>query len=146
MPSKRRIIPIDPEAKQLVKLAVEAEEQGYAFVDRLIQEAKSGENGFNEKGECFCGVFLDGELVGCGGINVDPYIDQKVGRLRHVYILKRNRRAGVASALVHNLLERSKPAFSSIRLRTSDRNADKFYEALGFSRTDEENATHIIKI
>lgn len=146
MSSKFKISPIEPSSEQLEKIAIEAREQGYAFIDRLIDEAKSGQNFFNQNGECFHGAFIDGTLVGCGGINCDPYTDQEVGRLRHVYVLKRYRRTGIARELVRHLLKQSNATFSVVRLRTSDQNADKFYEALGFSRTVEKDATHIIEI
>ena len=141
-----QILAIDPSSNQLEQLADEAKHQSYKFVDRLVQEAKAGKNLFDQQSECFLGVFVDGQLVGCGGISIDPYADQKIGRLRHVYVLKRVRRFGIASALVRKLIECSKPTFSLIRLRTSDRDADRFYEALGFRRINEENATHSIEI
>ena len=146
MSSKLKIFPIDPGSEQLEKIAVEAGEQGYRFIDRLIAEANSGQNVFNQNGECFQGAFIDGTLVACGGINRDPYTDQEVGRLRHVYVLRRYRRTGIAKELVQHLLKHSNAAFSVVRLRTSDQNADKFYEALGFSRTVKNDATHIIEI
>jgi len=139
------IRPINPGTPQLEKLAIEARNSGYTFVDRLIHEAKSGQNCFNNAGEIFCGVYYQGSLVGCGGINQDPYTDQEVGRLRHVYILARVRRNGLAKLLVDELLKRSTGAFPAIRLRTSNENADKFYEAIGFARTDVADATHIIE-
>lgn len=146
MSSKFKIAPIEPSSEQLEKIAIEAREQGYAFIDRLIDEAKSGQNSFNQNGESFHGAFFDGALVGCGGINCDPYTDQEVGRLRHVYVLKRYRRTGKARELVRHLLKQSNATFRVVRLRTSDQNADKFYEALGFSRTVEKDATHIIEL
>lgn len=146
MSNELKITPINPITPQLDEFAVEARMEGYSFVDRLINEAQSGRNVFSRKGECFCGVFVDEKLVECGGINIEPYAKQMVGRLRHVYVLKRYRRAGIASALVRDLLERSKVTFNVVRLRTSDKSADMFYEALGLSRVDDESATHMIKL
>lgn len=146
MPEKIEILPLEPDSELLDEIAVEARAEGYAFVDRLIDEAKSGENRFDRKGENFCGAFIDGALVGCGGLNIDPYTDRKVGRLRHVFILSRSRRMGVAHELVQHLINRSSAEFSEVRLRTSDQKADKFYEAIGFNRTTEEGATHKIQL
>lgn len=140
------IRPLDPGASQLDDLAIEARKSGYTFVDRLIQEARTGHNGFDRKGECFCGIYRDGALVGFGGVNQDPYADQHVGRLRHIYILASARRSGLARLLVRELLNRGKTAFSTFRLRTADRGADEFYEAIGFVRTDEDDATHVMRI
>ncbi|MGH1415611.1 MAG: GNAT family N-acetyltransferase [Pelagimonas sp.] len=136
---------MNPLVAPLGLLAAEASQLGYAFMDRLIAEAKSGRNKFDKSGECFCGVFYDDMLVGCGGINQDPYVDQDVGRLRHVYILSEFRAKGLGSALVKDLLQRSKPNFGIIRLRTSDSNADTFYQAIGFAPVDHESATHLIE-
>ena len=145
MPMDVTIHPIESGSDLLETLATEARAQGYAFVDRLIDEARSGQNAFQKAGECFCGVFVDGTLVGCGGLNQDPYVGPTVGRIRHIFILAAYRRRGIAAALVRELLRRAKPAFATVRLRTPDKNASRFYEALGFERTDHETATHLIK-
>jgi len=44
------------------------------------------------------------------------------------------------------MLNQCKADFDTFRLRTSDENADKFYEAIGFRRIDEKYATHILSI
>lgn len=146
MSEKTVIRPIDPSTSHLNELAAEAKKHGYSFVERLIQEAKNGKNRFAKKGECFFGVYCGGALVACGGVNRDPYTDQYVGRLRHIYVLSSAMRSGVATLLVKNMLNQCKADFDTFRLRTSDENADKFYEAIGFRRTDEKYATHILSI
>ena len=146
MLEEARISCIDPADPLLDDLAVEANAQGYEFVDRLLSEARSGVNRFDKDGELFCGAFLAGKLVACGGVNIDPYSDEYVGRLRHVYVLNEARRTGIATALVRYLLDTSRSSFTAIRLRTSDAHADRFYEAIGFSPTTHEKATHIIRL
>lgn len=141
-----KIIPIDPNTEHFQELAIEARAAGYKFVDRLIEDAHSGLNCFDKEGECFCGVFIDGALIGCGGVNRDPYTNRHVGRVRHVYILQNFRKNGVGKALVFELISRSKNIFKTFRLRTSDSKADAFYEAIGFARTNEPNASHIMKV
>ena len=94
--------------------------------------------------KCFLGIFEDGELVGCGGVNKDPYVIQHVGRLRHVYVLSSARRKGLATELVRELLRRCGHSFSVFRLRTSDKNADAFYETFGFERSNDEDASHFL--
>ncbi len=146
MSSKIEIRPISSSTIQLEEFAIEARESGYDFVDRLIQESKSGDNRFEKKGECFCGIFYGDVLVGCGGINQDPYTDQHIGRLRHIYVLKHARKKGLARQLVLELVNRSKATFNIFRLRAADKDAAKFYDAIGFSRTDDENASHIMRV
>ena len=137
---------LDPEDPRLAELAKAARTEGYNFVDRLLSESKSGVNRFDEDGEAFLGAFAADKLVGCGGVNLDPYSDDEVGRIRHVFVLCEYRRKGLATALVEALLASSKSRFGTVRLRTSDKRADQFYEAMGFSRTSEEAATHILLI
>ncbi len=87
-----QIASLRPSSNKLERLAIEAKEQGYAFVSRLANEAKSGKNNFNKTGEWSLGVYLEEVWVGCGGINVDPFTDQDVGRLQHVYVLNAYRK------------------------------------------------------
>ena len=136
---------VGPTDFRLGPLAAEARAEGYAFMDRLMSEARTGANCFDKVGEVFCGALYKGRLVGCGGVNIDPYADRVVGRLRHIYVLKEFRRMGVATGLVQTLLERSRLYFETIRLRTPDEGAGRFYEAIGFTRTAEEAATHFIQ-
>ena len=145
MQEEVEIIAIVPDSRLLDGLAEEAEEFGFTFVSRSIAEAKSGANWFDQPGECFLGAFINGQLIGCGGLNNDPYTDQIVGRLRHIYVLNNFRRKGVARQIVQRLLDGSKGRFDVVRLRTPNSTADRFYEALGFQRTSDEHATHMIK-
>lgn len=144
MTNSLKITFIGPNDIRLDCLVDEARSEGYKFVDRLLSEAKAGINLFDKDGEVFCGAFVNGQLVGCGGVNIDPYTNERVGRLRHVYVLNAVRRQGVATGLVKELLMKSKFEFGKIRLRTPDQRADKFYEAIGFQTTSEQMATHII--
>lgn len=146
MTGETHIAAIDPWDTRLDELATEARSEGYNFVDRLLFEARSGVNRFDKNGEVFLGAFVTEKLVGCGGVNLDPYSNQEIGRIRHVFVLYEYRRKGVGTALVKCLLLSSKSRFDTIRLRTSDARGDLFYEAIGFSRTTEEAATHVTQI
>lgn len=146
MHEKIIIRPIDPDSPDLTGLAVEAGAEGYSFIERHLKEAKSGENRFDKKGECFFGAYSEGKLIACGGVNQDPYTHENMGRLRHIYVSSEARRGGIASLLVKKMLDHCQSDFESFRLRTPDENADQFYEALGFKRTDEKDATHILTL
>lgn len=52
------IVPIDPCAGQLQELADEARASGYKFMDRLILDAKSGRNRFDQEGGITVTVYL----------------------------------------------------------------------------------------
>ena len=115
-------------------LLEESLQAGITFVERLVREWEAGDNRFERPGERFFGAF-DGEaLVGCGGINIDPYAsDPQLGRVRHVYVLARCRRVGVGSDLLKSILAHARQSFARIRLKTETLEAVRFYEALGFA-------------
>jgi GNAT superfamily N-acetyltransferase len=52
------------------------------------------------------------------------------------------RRHGFGRRLLASLEARAWPAYSSLRLRTDTERAAAFYEALGYSRSEEPGATH----
>ena len=67
-------------------------------------------------------------------MNVDPYITEVcTGRIRHVYVLKRARRQGVATTLMRYLLNYVRRSFRSVRLFTDTKGGAMSYEALGFN-------------
>ena len=87
---------------------------------------------------------LKNTLVAIGGLNSDPYEqDPHIGRLRHVYVGHDYRRRGIARSLVHHILARN-TQFGTIRLRTPNSDASRFYESIGFAPIDSPTATHII--
>jgi GNAT superfamily N-acetyltransferase len=107
---------------------------GTTFVERLVREWHSGDNRFDRPGERLFGAFDGDALVGCGGINVDPYAnDPELGRVRHVYVLAHRRRAGVGRALLHAIMAHARPHFRRVRLKTETLDAVRFYESLGFA-------------
>lgn len=136
----------------LARLAVEAKLEGYDFVQRTIDEWRGGVNCFSRPGEILWGVFEDGQCIGIGGLNVDPYTnDPKVGRVRHLYVSKSYRKRGVASDLLDMVIKRSKDSFNVLRVSTHKPGAanpegDKFYELIGFARVQGDKQTHCLKL
>jgi GNAT superfamily N-acetyltransferase len=130
---------------EVARLAELARAEGFPFVDRLIREWESGENRFALPGEVFLGSYLDGALIGFGGLNRDPYSgDPDEGRIRHVYFEPRVRGRGLAGALVRELVRRADPSF--LRLRLVTRQAGPFYEHLGFRPAVGTNVTHVLDL
>ncbi|WP_193726822.1 GNAT family N-acetyltransferase [Paenibacillus guangzhouensis] len=77
-------------------LLEESISEGYKFVQKLIDDYTVGSNKFNRSGETLFVAIIDEEVVGIGGLNIDPYLDlNDVGRLRHLYVLPRYRSSGV---------------------------------------------------
>lgn len=130
----------------LYRLATLAESEGFGGLNRLLADWHAGTNRFQQPGEALLGCF-DGALIAVGGLNVDPFSEERsVGRLRHLYVDPTRRRSGVGRALVVALLDYGHGRFERVRLRTYSDPADQFYAHLGFSRTDEPDATHTVSL
>jgi len=139
------IQPITLPVPGIEELRREAREEGYDFLDRLVEDWHSGENRFDGPGEIFCGCFDEGVLVGVGGLNRDPFLaDPQVGRIRRVYVRGAWRNRGAGRALVHSLLGTARKCFRSVRLRAENAGAARLYERIGFTAIDDPNATHIL--
>jgi GNAT superfamily N-acetyltransferase len=132
----------------LAEIASEADRTGCFFVRRLKEEWTSGVNRFSEPGEALFGAWLEGRLVGVGGLNVDPYAgDERVGRVRRLYVLQGFRRRGVATLLVQAALNAARGRFRELRLRTQNDKAGQFYERLGFlPAVDRADCTHVMEL
>ena len=65
-----------------------------------------------------------------------------IGRLRHLYVRNSERRSGIGSALVQQLLNHAEGVFHSVRLRTDTREAATFYVSLKFRPVRDKAATH----
>jgi len=131
----------------LARLVVEADREGHAFMRRLEQDWQSGANRFDRAGEMLLAAFSRDRLVGVGGLNRDPYAKQdEVGRLRHLYVAADVRRRGVGRLLVERIIAEARDSFALLRLRTLSADAAAFYHQLGFVETDEDGATHVMRI
>ncbi|MDY0918890.1 GNAT superfamily N-acetyltransferase [Pseudomonas viridiflava] len=131
---------------QIHMLEMQAAEEGFRFLTRLIVEWGSGANSFDAPGECLMAASLDGCLIGIGGVSVDPYMQNGVGRLRRLYVSPVARRQNVGRVLVERLVERAAGHFRIVRLSTDTTDGDAFYLQCGFRRTNEEGATHIMEL
>lgn len=125
----------------LAAMEREALSEGFGMIARLREEWESGANRFDGEGEILLATFRADTLLGIGGLNRDPYLsDPRVGRLRHFYVMKGQRRTGIGRNLVERILQHATGNFDTVRLWT-DR-AGSFYERLGFDRLDGPKATH----
>jgi GNAT superfamily N-acetyltransferase len=136
------------DAAQFEPMRQESEALGFAFVTRLVDEFVDGRNRFDKTGEILLALFADGDLIGVGGVNRDPYATEgNVGRVRHVYVLAGWRRKNAGTFLLNALIAHAQPHFTHLRLRTMTTEASRFYEALGFTHTpNAKAATHILEL
>jgi GNAT superfamily N-acetyltransferase len=130
-----KIVPITTLVRvELAALLEDAARGGFTFVARLVSEWERSENRFDREGERLFGAYRGELLVGCGGINVDPYVDDpRLGRIRHVYVLSSERRAHVGRALLDAILAHAADHFDRVRLKTETLDAVRFYESFGFA-------------
>jgi len=138
----------DAPGDRLGALVAESERQGFGFVRRLVDEWMSGDNRFDRPGEVLFVARVGGDVVGVCGLNVDPHAgDPKIGRVRHLYVLVRQRRSGIGEQLVADVLEAARGRFERLHLRTTNPTAARLYERLGFRRTfDARDRTHVLDV
>lgn len=116
-----------------LKLKEISQEEGYQFLVRLEQEWLSGKNQFNQPGEGLFKISVHKEIVGIGGINQDPYSNNKqVGRIRRFYVHPSWRKKGIGTVLLNHIIDTKGRKFSVIQLRTDTEIGRKFYERNGF--------------
>jgi N-acetylglutamate synthase-like GNAT family acetyltransferase len=128
-------------------LSREAEAQGYRFLRRLIEEWNTAVNRFDQQGEVLFAARVQGQLVGVGGLNRDPYSRTRgVGRVRHLYVLEEFRHQGIGTHLLERIVAAARGAFNELHLRTDSSYAGAFYERFGFRRINYERATHALTL
>jgi GNAT superfamily N-acetyltransferase len=132
----------------VAELLSDSERLGSRIVRRLVEEWENGANRFDRPGETLFGARAAGLLLGVCGLNVDPYAgDERVGRVRHLYVLSTSRGMGVGQQLVRRVIQAAQGRFDELRLRTSNPAAARLYEALGFRpRDDDGDYTHLARL
>jgi GNAT superfamily N-acetyltransferase len=129
----------------LTPLVADGERHGVRFVRRLADEWATGANRFDRPGEGLFMAWIEQDVVGVGGLNIDPYaMTREVGRVRHLYVLAAHRRAGIGERLVRAIVDAASGRFEILRLRTSNPEAARLYERLGFARVDADDCTHTL--
>ncbi|WP_144512955.1 GNAT family N-acetyltransferase [Bacillus sp. FJAT-22090] len=128
-------------------LVKESKEDGFRFLDRLVDEYRDGINTFHKPGETLYGVYnIEGLLVAIGGLNINPFTEnQKIGRLRRVYVASAYRRKGVEALLLNEIISNARRHFDVLVLYTDTESADSFYTSLGFSKEAKyKKSTHYL--
>ncbi|WP_448651477.1 GNAT family N-acetyltransferase [Pseudomonas fluorescens] len=131
---------------QISALEKEAVAEGFRFITRLTSEWHSGTNRFDAPGECLMAVYLDRQLVGIGGLSIDPFTHARTGRLRRVYVVPTSRGQQIGRQLVSALLAHAALYFERVRLYTDTSEGSTFYLRCGFTRTEDAQATHIVQL
>jgi ribosomal protein S18 acetylase RimI-like enzyme len=117
----------------LSPLVGESEAEGLGYVRRMADEWAAGVNRFRQPGEALFAARVEGVLVGVCGLTIDPHAGSpRIGRVRRLYIRTSYRRRGIGRRLVEAVLRAAMGVFDSLRLRTDNPEAARFYEGLGF--------------
>jgi N-acetylglutamate synthase-like GNAT family acetyltransferase len=91
-------------------------------------------------------AYSNQQVIGIGGLSVDPYTQPDTARLRRVYVAPAARNQHVGQALVKALVAQATLHFQTVRLSTDTSGGDAFYLRCGFTRTEDVHATHIIEL
>lgn len=127
------------------RLQQEGCDEGYDFIETLVEEWESATNRFHGPGEILCGYVDEGLLVAVGGLNCDPFAGRPdMGRIRRVYVRSAWRNRGIGRALVGALVEHARTHFSCVRLRAENALAACLYESMGFVPIESPDASHIL--
>ncbi|QEM02574.1 GNAT family N-acetyltransferase [Mucilaginibacter rubeus] len=141
------IVVNDDNFKLVRELLAPSIKEGYAFVQKTMEEWENGASRFNRPGEQLYGLLRAGQLTGIGGLSYDPYIENpNVGRVRHLYIRQEHRRKGYGRILMENIIHHARQHFITLRLFTDNPDAYLFYETLGFMRTNSYKVSHILHL
>jgi ribosomal protein S18 acetylase RimI-like enzyme len=128
----------------LSALEADAKADGRIMVSRFIQEWLDGRNRFSQPGEKAYIARRGERICAVCGLNRDPFAgDKSIGRVRRLYVSVKDRRNGIGTAVIEQLMSDARGVYTWVHLRTHDPEAAAFYEAIGFERVQgDAECTH----
>lgn len=121
------------------RLRREAEAEGHRNMTRLAEELASGATRF----EALFAAFDEGELLGVGGLTVEPSeAPEPALRMRRLYVSPRARRLGVARTLANALLQEALDQVGLVTVHAGTNEAARFWEAVAFKAAAEQPWSH----
>jgi putative acetyltransferase len=105
-------------------------------LDHEMPQLRAVATAFTAEGGRFWVAELDGGVIGCGGIA--PAKDPAGAELKHLYVAKRARRAGLGTrfvALIEDEARRRGSSFVELWSDTRFEDAHRLYERLGYTRS-----------
>lgn len=114
--------------------------EGFSQLERLEAQWESGVQRFERPGEALLAAWLDGALVGVGGITREPTaLTAPMLRLRRFYVLPIARRRGAGRTLAMTLIcEASEPMITV----NASGGSGPFWIGLGFAPVQGKPWTH----
>jgi len=144
-PAAIRIARIDALPEQFEDLAADALGGGQRMLEVLREDWQAGTLRFDGLGDALLAAHVGSALVGVCALTRDPYLPQdRVGRVRRLYVLRAARRCGIGRALVQAVVAQAAGCrYPRLRVRAPV-SAFGFYESCGFLRAvGERSATHV---
>ncbi|MCM3795030.1 GNAT family N-acetyltransferase [Priestia megaterium] len=104
------------------ELLMESQQEGFAFLTKLIAEYKNGQNVFNKTRERLWGVYGEqNQLIAVAGLNQDPYSKcANVGRVRSFYVSAQFRRKGMGKRLLKEVIHYAEDYYDTLVLYTNN--------------------------
>lgn len=121
-----------------------AEQEDFHFLGRLAERwdgARYDKDGLASVWD----VRVDGALVAVGAQTYDEYDPSPLHRrIRHFYVRPDRRRYGMGRALARQLIEDAHALAPRLHLRATHPGSRAFWEAVGFTRVDRPDRTHVL--
>jgi GNAT superfamily N-acetyltransferase len=118
-------------------LRAEADTEGHRHMARLAAEIAEAPELF----VALLAAFEDGELLGIGGMTVEP-ADPSAIRMRRLYVARAARGRGVARAIANALLNEALGETRLVTVHAGNPGAERFWEAVGFAPVADRAWSH----
>ncbi len=113
-------------------------------IDRLEREWASGINRFDRCGEALLFATVAGDVVGVGGVTIEPS-DPPALRVRRFYVIPSFRGRGVGTAIAHRLI-RQVPAGTMLTAHAGSTAAAQFWERLDVVPVADRPYSHELRL
>ena len=115
-------------------------------MELLAEGWLSGGRRFDRDGAALFGAFIDGRLVGVGGVTAESGYSEPAMRMRRFYVLPSARRSGAGRQLAQAAMAHG---FTHAAVLTCNARATPlagpFWEAMGFEPVSLPDITHILR-
>lgn len=128
------------------QLCDEAKAEGHRHMARLADDWACGAQRFDRDGEALLAAYLEGDLVGVGGLTLEPTPTAEPAlRMRRLYVSPGSRRAGVARAIASALAQEALGQVALITVHAGDDGAARFWEAQDFKPVEGRPWSHELR-
>jgi GNAT superfamily N-acetyltransferase len=121
-------------------MRAEARAENHAMLETLAADWKTGRARFDQPGEILYAAHIGDELVGIGGLTLEPTLPGAL-RMRRFYVARRFRRRGVGRALARALV---RGCSGRVITANAAAGSERFWETLGFELDRRDGHTHIL--